>query len=301
MTDERLTDPRTAFAAEPTVDLAGARVAVLGCGSVGGFAAWACASAGVRHLELADRDALALDNLRRHACGRDDLGVPKPTALARLLTRRFPGLHAVAHEGCFLREPNRLRRVIAAADVLLVAVDDEAPKHLIDAMARALGKPAVYAGVYGGGWAAEVVALDPAADAPCYACAARALGRAGVALDAAELPPAYALPVPGRAASGWPRADLTSLLPCAALAAGLVTARLARDRGRPQPWAEWTAAGACAWRFALRRVAPWDGGPWQLVPVPAPSEPACPTCGPRQPVAADLAALLESRDAGDGA
>jgi hypothetical protein len=299
MTYQRSTDPRAAFAAEPAVDLAGARVAVLGCGSVGSFAAWACASAGVRHLELADRDALALDNLRRHACGGDDLDVPKPTALARLLARRFPELRVAAHEGCFLREPDRLRRVIAAADVLLVAVDDEAPKHLIDAMARALGKPAVYAGVYGGGWAAEVVALDPAADAPCYACAARSLGRAGVALDAGPLPPAYALPVPGRATSGWPRADLTSLLPCAALAAGLVTARLARDRGRPRPWAEWTAAGACAWRFALRRVAPWGGGPWQLVPVPAPSGPACPTCGPRQPVAGDLAALLENRDPGE--
>jgi len=284
------TDPRLAFATEAVADLAGARVAILGCGSAGSFAAWACASAGVGFLDLADRDTLTPDNLRRHACSQADLGTAKPVALARLLSQRFPALQATSHEACFLREPDRLRRLIAAADMLLIAVDDEAPKHLIDAMARELGKPGVYAGVYGGGWAVEVIVLDPGAAAPCYACAARSLGRIGVALDAAQLPPAYALPVPGREASGWPRADLTSLLPCAALAARLVTARLARDRGHAQLWDEWS--GACAWRLALRRVAPWECGPWQLVPVPVTRDPLCPTCGIGQPVRIDDKKLL---------
>src|SRR5207237_13272 len=43
----RPVDPRTAFAGEPRVSLADASAAVLGCGSVGGLAAWTLASAGV--------------------------------------------------------------------------------------------------------------------------------------------------------------------------------------------------------------------------------------------------------------
>src|SRR5262249_16409595 len=165
---------------------------------------------------------------------------------------------------------------------------------------------AVYAGVYGGGWAAGGGALDPAAAAPCYACAARSLGRGGGGAAAAPPLPAGAPPGPGRGGGGGAPAALAGPLPRGGPAArvgrgGWVRAGRARDRGGPGPWAEWTAGGVCAWRFALRRVAPWDGGPWQLVPVPAPSEPACPTCGLRQPVAADLAALLANGDASNGA
>ena len=39
----RSLDPRSAFANEPVVSFADASVAVLGCGSVGGLAAWGCA------------------------------------------------------------------------------------------------------------------------------------------------------------------------------------------------------------------------------------------------------------------
>src|SRR5438105_3791576 len=86
-----------AYPAVPAVDLTAARVAVLGCGSVGGLAAWGCAAAGVGSLILADRDRLLADNVRRHACGRGAVGRLKTAAVARFLTRHFPALHTTAH------------------------------------------------------------------------------------------------------------------------------------------------------------------------------------------------------------
>jgi molybdopterin/thiamine biosynthesis adenylyltransferase len=284
-------DPRTAFLHENAADLGGARVAVVGCGSVGGLAAWALASAGVRHFALIDRDTLAADNLRRHACGADDLGRPKAEALADLLQAHFPEA-AVRTAGIdVLERPATCREHVARADIVLAAVDREAPKHLLGLQARELGRPAVYAGVYGGGWGAEVIFADPAG--PCYACCARALGRAGVEADADGAAPAYALPRPPTALSAWVSADLTSISPCACLAARVVTAWLASRRGAGRPWEELRRPGVSAWRLALRHVPAWDAGPWVLLPVNILPRADCPACGSPRPTDAEVAACLE--------
>jgi hypothetical protein len=282
--------PLRTFPAEKAVDLSGTRVAILGCGSVGGLAAWCLAGAGVTDLELADRDRLEADNLRRHVCGQTDLGRPKAVAVAEFLHARFPRVTRT-HDFCFLERPELLRGLIERCDVALVAVDDEAPKHLIDAMARELGRPVVYAGVYGGGWAAEVLLVDHRADTPCYACTARALGRHGIAVQPAPGPD-YALPLPGADPPEWPRADLTSIMPCAALAARLAAACLARQRGAPSAWQELRQSGANAWRLALRSVPAWGLGSWQLHPVPVQRLPDCPECGRRTVSLTDFYHLL---------
>jgi molybdopterin/thiamine biosynthesis adenylyltransferase len=273
------------------VDLGGAPVAVLGCGSVGGFAAWSLAGAGVTRLELADRDRLEPANCRRHVGSAADLGWPKAAVVASFLRARYPQLTPVTHDFCFLERPDRLRELLARCDLALAAVDDEAPKHLIDAMARELGRPVVYAGVYGGGWAVEAVLIDPAAGGPCYACTARTLGRAGVIVDRPEGNPDYAWLEPGRLAADWVQADLTSILPCAALASRLAIAWLARQRGAGAAWEEFH--GASAWRLALRAVPSWGLGPWELRPVAVERQPGCPNCGPSIDPAADLNEILE--------
>jgi molybdopterin-synthase adenylyltransferase len=273
------------------VSLSGKRVAVLGCGSVGSAAAWCLASAGVGLLDLADRDRLETDNLRRHVCGDADVGRPKPAALADHLRRRFPTLVTQEHAFDFLDDPERLRRLLAGADLVLAAVDGEAPKYLLDAAARELSRPAVYAGVYGGGWGAEVIGLDPAGGAPCYGCAARALGRVGVAVDPPAVP-AY-VGAPPASPQDWRTADLCSVWPCAALASSVAVALLGRS-GDPRMWEEWRGtAGACAWRLALRRVADWEAGPWELRPVAVRPDPDCPCCAAGPPDLAALGRLLE--------
>lgn len=272
-------DPRLTLGADPAVQLGDACVAVLGCGSVGSLAAWCLASAGIGKLELADRDRLEPANLRRHVCGREETRRPKPFALARFLRGRFRSLSIHPRRFDFLKGIDRLRDLLCRAELCLVAVDQEGPKHLIDAMCRELGRAAVHAGVYGGGWGAEVILVDPVADTPCYACAARSLGRVGIDMDPAAEPPPYAAPAPTGGRHAWAQADLCSIMPAAALAARLATAWLARRRGSNQTLRELGHPQVSAWRLALQQVPAWETGPWRLLPVGVKRQADCPVCG----------------------
>jgi len=74
--------------AERSDDYAGLRVALVGCGSLGGFLADGLARAGVNHWLLMDTDQLRPENLARHLLGFDSLYLPKAEALASALRRR---------------------------------------------------------------------------------------------------------------------------------------------------------------------------------------------------------------------
>src|SRR5262249_5842247 len=157
-----------------------------------------------------DRDTLAPENLRRHACGRADLGQSKPEALAGFLVDRFPGLNVEPRPICFLERPDRLRDLIDRTEAVAGARDPEGGKFLIDAMLWDLGRPGVYLGVYGGGWGGEAILVDPTRTSttptptPCYGCTAPRLGRLGVAIEAPGAALAYALPTPSAEARDWP-------------------------------------------------------------------------------------------------
>jgi hypothetical protein len=88
---------------------------------------------------------------------------------------------------------------------------------------------------------------------------------------------------------------LTSLLPCAALAAQVVVAWLADRRGQGAALRELTGAGATAWRLALRQVPVW-GGPWILLPVVVSAIPGCPECNAGNVSASHLEALLRGAE-----
>nr|WP_246363094.1 ThiF family adenylyltransferase [Deinococcus budaensis] len=72
------------------LELAGRRVLLIGCGSVGGHAAQMLASAGVGHLTLMDSDRLAWENAFRHTMGLLGLHAAKVEALAQDLHARVP-------------------------------------------------------------------------------------------------------------------------------------------------------------------------------------------------------------------
>lgn len=71
------------------------KVAVLGCGSVGGPIAVRLAQAGVGSLYLVDGDLLSSANVGRHPLGVSDIHSPKAVGLANGLRIRFPHLRAV--------------------------------------------------------------------------------------------------------------------------------------------------------------------------------------------------------------
>jgi hypothetical protein len=71
-------------------DLAGMRVVIVGCGSLGASVARLLAQAGVGRLALIDGDTLIAHNTSRHVLGQFYLGKKKARALGVLLKRDFP-------------------------------------------------------------------------------------------------------------------------------------------------------------------------------------------------------------------
>lgn len=65
-------------------------VALIGCGSIGGFLAFELARAGVGALTLVDPDVLADENIFRHVLGRKHIGDPKAHALKNRLKEDIP-------------------------------------------------------------------------------------------------------------------------------------------------------------------------------------------------------------------
>lgn len=81
-------------ASEEYEDLAGMRVAVVGCGSLGASVARLLAQAGVGQLFLVDADNLAAHNTSRHVLGQIHLGKNKALSLAARMALDFPHLGA---------------------------------------------------------------------------------------------------------------------------------------------------------------------------------------------------------------
>ncbi|MBL9170667.1 MAG: ThiF family adenylyltransferase [Verrucomicrobiales bacterium] len=76
-------------------DLSTKRVAVVGCGSLGGYVAHMLARMGVGHLLLIDNDTLSWDNAGRHVLGGLQVGTRKAEALRKLLQMESPHLDIV--------------------------------------------------------------------------------------------------------------------------------------------------------------------------------------------------------------
>jgi len=69
------------------------RVALIGCGSVGGHVALELVRSGVLNLTLIDYDVLTTENIFRHVLGRAGVGRDKAIALRDEIRRLFPYTH----------------------------------------------------------------------------------------------------------------------------------------------------------------------------------------------------------------
>src|SRR5260370_18730431 len=94
-------DDRTFARLESLFDvgaLKNARMLFAGCGSGGSQVALQLAMSGVRNFNLFDHDTLEIENVIRHACGRQYLGQRKVDALAASLLDRNPALNISRHD-----------------------------------------------------------------------------------------------------------------------------------------------------------------------------------------------------------
>ncbi|MCL4247342.1 MAG: ThiF family adenylyltransferase [Anaerolineae bacterium] len=164
--------------------LAEKRVGIVGLGSGGSFVALSLAMSGVGHFVLIDPDVLEAGNVVRHAADLRDVGKPKVTAVAELIHQRAPNAVVETRIGRIEANLDALDHL----DVLIVGVDGEGPKYVINQACLARDLTAIYAGVYERGEGGDVCIIQPYVG-PCYACWAAELReglvdpRADVELD----------------------------------------------------------------------------------------------------------------------
>jgi molybdopterin/thiamine biosynthesis adenylyltransferase len=164
--------------ADNLLRLAQARVGVVGLGSGGGFVAQSLAMSGVGNFVLVDNDTLDEANMVRHVADRAHLGQPKAEAMRDLVLARNPRAGTDVRTGKIEDHMDVLDNV----DILIVGVDQEQVKYVINEACLERNLTAIYAGVYERGEGGDVVIIQPNAEAePCYACWAAEL-REGLAM-----------------------------------------------------------------------------------------------------------------------
>lgn len=149
--------------------LAGAKIALVGLGGLGGPAALYLAAAGIGHLRLIDDDQVSLANLQRQILFHTgDVGRAKTSAGAEALARLNPNVDLDLR-------PERLtpatsEALLAGMDVVLDGTDSFACRFAINAACHRLALPLVSGAV--GRWDGQVsvFASGLRAGAPCYAC-----------------------------------------------------------------------------------------------------------------------------------
>lgn len=79
------------------------RVAVIGCGSLGGRVAEQLALSGLDELVLVDPELFSSDNIYRHVLGRDSVGAYKVEKLAEEIQKKRPGMTVISRHEDALR------------------------------------------------------------------------------------------------------------------------------------------------------------------------------------------------------
>jgi len=152
--------------------LAGKRVNLVGCGSVGGYIAQSLARLGAGShngvLRLIDPQLVEAGNVGRHWLGMSSLYLPKAEAVARELRQQFPSSQFVP----MVADAREVRGLLDA-DLTIDATGIEALSEAINAVHcdrdRAKVAPVLHVWVMGNGDAAQGLWVD-AAKFGCYRC-----------------------------------------------------------------------------------------------------------------------------------
>jgi adenylyltransferase/sulfurtransferase len=130
--------------------LASARVAIVGCGALGGLQAEALARAGVGHITVIDRDFVEASNLQRQFlfCEADARNaLPKAIAAERRLHEINSGIEIRGIVADL--DPSSIEDLLGGADLILDATDNFETRFLINDFSVARGVPWIYGAAVG--------------------------------------------------------------------------------------------------------------------------------------------------------
>jgi len=149
--------------------LKAAKVAVVGCGSVGSKVAVHLARTGVGRFVLVDGDVLALGNLVRNELDWRAVGMHKSPALAARIKEVSADCEVISRTTVLGGQESggatsATMRYIADCDLIIEATADPVVFNLCASIARRAKKPMCWAQVFGGGAGGIVVRLRPEID-----------------------------------------------------------------------------------------------------------------------------------------
>lgn len=151
------------------------KVLVAGCGSGGASVALQLVMSGIRNFTLIDNDTVGPENVIRHVCGRRYIGDRKVDAVAEVLLDRNPKANVARIEADIMTYP-KLATEIAAADVVVLATDNEPTRYTVNQLCVRHNVPFVVGRVFTRGIGGEVFAYRPP-DGACLACLEAGLER----------------------------------------------------------------------------------------------------------------------------
>ena len=151
--------------------LAAKTALVVGCGSVGSYAAEQLARAGVGTLVLLDHEPVEAANLSRTVFELSDLERSKVDSLRRRLLNVNPSIEIVTHIARVGQMPSHdLDGLVEKADVILAATDDPAAQLQLALHAQRHERPSLFVGLTEGALGGEVIVTVPG-QTRCYRCA----------------------------------------------------------------------------------------------------------------------------------
>lgn len=134
------------------------RVAVIGCGGLGGFVANGLARFGVGHLTLVDGDRFSESNLNRQLFATEKtLGQNKAAACKEQLSTINSGLSVTAIEA-MLKEDNA-ESILKGHHLVIDCLDNAAARLLVAKHSAALSIPLVHGAI--GGYFGQVASIFP--------------------------------------------------------------------------------------------------------------------------------------------
>lgn len=154
--------------------LAGKRIALIGCGTIGSLLARPLVQSGAGHgseLLLADSGTMAPGNVGRHALGVRYLGRNKAEALAEELGLNFPD----AHIETMPRDARTMFSSLASYDLVIDATGNVHFSQALNAQARERRRtgpfpPVIYAMIFGNGIAVQTFLESGKEGSACFKC-----------------------------------------------------------------------------------------------------------------------------------
>lgn len=149
---------RSMISLEQQRRLFASRVAVIGCGGLGGYVIEELARLGVGAIVAIDPDVFEDHNLNRQILSEPgNLGLPKVDAASRRVTGINPGVELIAFQECF--DLQNASRLLDGCDVVVDAVDNVQARLDLAAACGELNIPLVHGAI--AGWYGHVCTQLP--------------------------------------------------------------------------------------------------------------------------------------------